>query len=215
MVQKHELQRTLKQLEKEVYKSHSLLHEFTRLQHSLDAINEQSSKLEAMAESPGLEKDLREELKSTELISKFKELDSKLSHVRQNLQAFERPKFRTSLFLESHASTESFTFPSKEEGIAFLQEAFHVHDLKTILIGPAFIGAGNYAFVAESLALHKVSPQYWELPVKQFKKACKSLDAVATHTVLECSSFKVTFTSFNTLKIRALPETLRDLKKLI
>ena len=211
-----QLQRSLQKLERELYKSNSLIQEFGRLQDSLGAIQQQSAQLEKAAESSPLKgKEIQKLLGDTVIHNKFKELETNLSKLKDQLRSFEQPQFRTELFLEQFRQQQKLSFPSADHAISFLTASCHLFQEETLYLAPQIIGTADLQALSSALGLPKPSGHQIALPVSLLSRLPAVLAKLPkARLVLDTAFMRASFSSLSAMEIKASPETLRILKSL-
>ena len=145
---------SVKQLEKELHKTTSLLNDTTCLKNHLENIFAKARHLEELTEeNKELAELFKKHLKNEQTLSLFKRLESQLNGLKSALTALEDQEIQSNLFLERFRSKRDYTFERKRDSLNFLLEAFSLFDVKKVFFKPQFVGTINLTKTGKELKL--------------------------------------------------------------
>ena len=211
------ISRSVKQLEKEIYRSSSLFDEINQLTDSLKEIEKQARNLEELTEKdPKLNSAFQKEMKDKEVIDKFKQLQSNLLKLRKDLKKSEDPGFRTDIFLENYRTKKQYAFKSSKIGFKFLDKFLHSTNQSHVFFGPRLIGLVDLNVLGAQFKLEKVSPNYVKVPTSRLEKVVSFLQEnfKPFSYVVEAKETRFEFIDPRQLTVKTSPEKIRRLDAL-
>ena len=217
MKEKTLISRSVKQLERELYRSTSLFEEVNQLTNSLKEIERQARTLEeVMDKDPKMNAVFQDELKNKEVIEKFKELQENLMALRRELKKNEDPGFRTDVFLENYRTKGSYSFTSTEKGLAFLDQFFKATRQTHVFFGPRLLGVIDLNLLASQFKVEKVSSNYLKVPVNKLPRMVNFLleHFKPIQYVVEAKQSRFEFINPRNLTVKTTPEKVRRLDAL-
>jgi vacuolar-type H+-ATPase subunit I/STV1 len=211
------ISRSVKQLEKEIYRSSSLFDEINQLTSSLKEIEKQARNLEELTEKdPKLNSAFQKEMKGKEVIDKFKELQDNLLSLRKELKKSEDPGFRTDIFLENYRTKKEYAFKSSNSAFNFLDKFLHSTNQSHVFFGPRLLGLVDLNVLGAQFKLAKVSPNYLKVPAKKLEKVISFLQEnfKPINYVVEAKETRFEFVNLRQVTVKTTPDKLRRLDAL-
>jgi hypothetical protein len=209
--------RSVKQLEKELYRSTSLFDEVNQLTNSLKEIEAQAKQLEDLTEKdPAMSSVFQRELKDKAVIEKFKELQENLMVLRRELKKSEDPGFRTDIFLENYRTKNKYSFRSKDDSLAFLDRFFKETKQSHLFFGPRLLGIIDLNVLSRQFKVEKVSANYLKVPAKKLARMVNFLQEnfKPVEYVIEAKESRFEFVDLRELNVKTSPERIRRLDAL-
>lgn len=211
------LSNSLKTLEKELYRSNSLLEEVNKINDSLKSIETQSDLLEKLTESdPNLNAVFKDHLKDKKVLDKFKELESNLFTLKKTISGFEEQNFRTDLFLENYRTSNEYYFSDEKNAVQFIEGVCSMFNSKELFFGPKIIGVVDLNKVSKDLALSKASPNYLKVSKGSLLKLLGYLkeNAPVLEYVVDCSEFRLSYIDIKKITIKSNPLKIKKIDQL-
>ncbi len=165
MADKVLLNQSAKKVERELYRSSSLLTNLKELNGSLESIYSNLLKLEGLAEeNPVIAKKLREQFRETKILPLFKKMEQNLVGFRGELERLEDSSLKANLFLEGMRGERTYKFRDEVGAREFIEELLSALAVEEVTFRPEFIGVTDLSGIAEELEVEKGKNQALKVP---------------------------------------------------